>query len=272
MSTDIQSSPVDQQRGRAARRQKSTKTPDRVQPPRQRRPALAALAVALIVGGALVAGLLAVRLDSREPVLAAAGDIEAGAVITEADLVEVQVASDGLSLITTEQAAQILGGDVYARVPIGAGVLIDQKMLTDTAPLADERAVVSVPLTATLTPVDELRSGDLVQVVRISGGDESLPLAELTQGLVLSVEAGGSDELGSTAAGSLSLLIPSAAALEVVDAAGTGRAGIALLQHNAPSDVELVVGDLGASSSGGTGTSGSGSSGDGDAESDTEAP
>lgn len=249
MSTDIQPSPVDAQRGRAARRQKASGSArsggslDRVQPPRQRRPALAALAVALIVGGALVAGLLAVRLDSREPVLAAARDIDAGSVITEADLVEVQVASDDLPVITAEQASQILGGDTYARVPIRKGSLIDQNVLTPVEPLADERAVVSVPLTATLTPVDELRSGDLVQVVRISGGDQELPLAQLTQGLVLSVEAGGSDELGETSAGSASLLIPSEAALVVVDAAGTGRAGIALLQHNAPSDVELEVGD-----------------------------
>ena len=41
-------------------------------PPRRRRPALTALAVLLIVGGAALAGLLAVRMDSREPVLVVA--------------------------------------------------------------------------------------------------------------------------------------------------------------------------------------------------------
>ncbi|MDO9454778.1 SAF domain-containing protein [Nocardioides sp.] len=258
MSTDTQPSPADQQRSRVARRQKTPKPQDRVQPPRQRRPALAALAVALIVGGALVAGLLAVRLDSREPVLAAARDIDAGSVITEDDLVEVQVASEGLQLIPAELADQILDGDTYARVPIRQGSLLDQNILTDTEPLADGRAVVSVPLNAALTPVGELRSGDLVSVVRISGGDDKLPLATLTEGLVLSVSSGVSDDLGESTAGSLSLLIPSEAALVVVDAAGTNRAGIALLRHNATPEDPLEPGD--------TDPPGASSSGDSDAE------
>ncbi len=51
-------------------------------PPRRRRPALTALAVLLIVGGAALAGWLALRLDSREPVLVVNQQISAGEKIT----------------------------------------------------------------------------------------------------------------------------------------------------------------------------------------------
>jgi hypothetical protein len=47
-------------------------------PPRRRRPGFAALAVLLVVGAAAAAGLLAVRLDARQPVLVARHDIAVG--------------------------------------------------------------------------------------------------------------------------------------------------------------------------------------------------
>ncbi|MGH3317395.1 MAG: hypothetical protein ACRDO0_14745, partial [Nocardioidaceae bacterium] len=67
----------DRQRARAERGLKSTRSSstagrDRLpSPPRRRRPALAALAVLLIVGGATLAALLALRLDQRVPVMMA---------------------------------------------------------------------------------------------------------------------------------------------------------------------------------------------------------
>ena len=56
--------------------------------PRERRPLLAALAVLLIVGGALLAGLLAMRLDQRAQMLAAKDTIKAGQVIDKEDQVK----------------------------------------------------------------------------------------------------------------------------------------------------------------------------------------
>ncbi|WP_340537430.1 SAF domain-containing protein [Nocardioides sp. GXZ039] len=228
------------------RKQKATKKPsrsltERSGPPRQRRPALAALAVILIVGGALLAGLLAVRLDSREPVLAAARPIEAGAVITEDDVKEVKVASEGLVLIPAEFADDILNGKTYAKFPIGPDTLLDENMLTTTNPVDGDRAVVSIPLSSKLTPAATLRSGDLIEIIRVGGSGSDAEPKVLSQGLVLSVDKGSSDDLGGSSEGTLQVLVPSEVAAQVIGAAGGDQAGVALLKHNQPFDIELEV-------------------------------
>ncbi len=60
-------------------------------PPKRRRPALTALAVLLIVGGAALAGLLAVRMDSREPVIVLNADVAVGQQITAGMLTSLNV-------------------------------------------------------------------------------------------------------------------------------------------------------------------------------------
>src|SRR5918998_1807420 len=78
-------------------------------PPRQRRPALAALAVLLIVGGAAIAALLAMRVDERTPVLRLAGDVAAGEQITAEHLETTQVAAELDTLIPESQESQVVG-------------------------------------------------------------------------------------------------------------------------------------------------------------------
>ncbi|GGD24026.1 hypothetical protein GCM10007231_23930 [Nocardioides daphniae] len=211
------------------------------EPPRQRRTGLAALAVALIVGGALAAGLLAVRMDARQPVLAAATDIAPGTLITQEHVREVSVASEGLRLIPADLASQILDGDTYARVQIRQDSLFDENVLTKEEPIGSDRAIVSVPLTPELTPREELRSGDLVKVFSVSRGDTGGPSIEISEALVLDVHAGGEDELGG-GGGSLSLLVPRAAAADVVNASGSDSAGLALIQRGLGTNVELRTG------------------------------
>lgn len=88
----------DRQRDREARgirvRQKSDYSGDRPTPPHRRRPALAALAVILIVGGAAIAGLLAMRLDSRTPVLVLNQDVAVGTKITSSMFTSSDVATE----------------------------------------------------------------------------------------------------------------------------------------------------------------------------------
>lgn len=245
MSTDTDPEVSDRQRGRAFRRQNAGKpaTERAAAPTRQRRPALAALAVVLIVGGALVAGLLAVRLDSREPVLVARSDIDAGSVITADDLTTANVASDGLDLIPESLAGDLASGRFFASGPITAGTLINRGMLDDTDPLVDGRAIVSVPLSPTLTPAGALRSGDIVSVVGVSTGEGGGDVTPLTEAFVLDVNQGSSEELGDTQSGSVTLLVPDEVAAAVIDAAGRNVAGLAVLRHGASADDELLVED-----------------------------
>lgn len=209
-----------------------------VEPPRQRRPALAALAVVLVVGGALLAGVLAVRMDTRVPVLAAARDIPPGTEITAADLVEVPVASDGLDTIAAEAASQVVGA--FSTSTIAAGALVNAGNLSEQAPVGDGRAQVSVPLDPARTPAG-LTTGDLVLVVQVSGG-QGQPRV-LAEGLVTGVEQGSADDLAGPEAGSVTLLVPEEVAAEVVDAASADLAGLALLERGQAVDVDLEVGE-----------------------------
>lgn len=239
MSTDIQPADADRQRARAFRRNTPAGSASSrpTEPPRQRRPALAALALLLIVGGALAAGLLAVRMDSREPVLGAARDIPAGTLITADDLREVQVASEEVSTISLDLLDQVVG--TYAKVPIPAKSLVTKTMLTTASPVSDNRAEVAIPLNPALTPAG-LASGDLVQVIRIAGAGGGDGGAEvLGEGLVMEVSDGSSDQLGGSQAGSLNLLVPAEAAASIVNAAGSSSAGLAILARGQSTDVDL---------------------------------
>lgn len=238
------SSVAERQRSRNDRKEAAaTATTRAAEPPRQRRTGLAALAVALIVGGALAAGLLAVRMDSREPVLAAAVDIAPGTLITPEMLREVNVASEGLRLIPSDLSSQVLDGQTYARTLIRADSLVDENVLTKNGPIGEGRAIVSVPLTAELTPRNDLRSGDLVTVLQVARGDSAGVASELTEALVLDVHAAAEADLGGGGtSGSLSLLVPTQVAAAVVNAAASDAAGIALVDRGQATDVELRVG------------------------------
>jgi hypothetical protein len=137
-------------------------------PPRRRRPGFAALAVLLVVGAAAAAGLLAVRLDQRVPVLVARRDIDAGHQITRADLAQVKVATSDLKLISASQANAVVGH--YATQQIPGGRAIDAKMLTRTTPMTPGMVAIGIPLTSSNVPAGGVRPGDRVKVYAVKDG------------------------------------------------------------------------------------------------------
>ena len=203
---------------------------------------MAALAVLLIVGGALVAGLLAIRMDSRVPVLVVNKEIAVGTQITEGDLAQVQVASEGLSLVPLEEARQVVIGK-YARTTLAPNQLIDRRMLTPDPPIDGDRAMVGVLLTPGLVPEEPLEPGDKVMVVE-AGPDTGTTQTggAITEGLVVGKSRARQDSLGGATTGSVTLLVPVAAVDTVVNAAGNNRAGMALLSRgNSVDDVTLEL-------------------------------
>lgn len=206
-------------------------------PPRQRRPALAAIAILLIVGGALVAGLLAVRMDSRVSVIAASTSISPGSRITAGDLKKVSVASEELDLVGWQFRNKIVGS--YATGTIYPGMLVNTQMLTDRSPVGDGRVIVSVLLNPALTP-KELAKGDLVQVVRASGSSSTNATTagakDVTRGLVVSVSRAKKDSLGGASSGSVSLLVPASTGKDVIDASNGSLAGLALISRGNSTD------------------------------------
>lgn len=229
----------DRQRDRAARGVRSRSaaaslTADRPSPPRRRRPALAAIAVLLIVGGAALAGLLALRLDSREPVLVLTQDVPAGTKITSTVLGTTRIASEGLNLIPEDQAGSVLDEDTYARTSLKAGQLLDTGVVTHAEPVGDDQVRVGVPMTAGQVPPG-LESGDEVRIVRV--GDGTTPVSPLATGLVLYVDT--SEDGGLSGGGSNStatVLVPAEAADEVIDAAGNEHLGMALVRRGVAID------------------------------------
>ncbi|WP_139739027.1 SAF domain-containing protein [Actinomyces wuliandei] len=189
--------------------------------PRERRPALAALAVLLILGGALLAGMLALRMGQRTEVLAAAVTIEAGQVITQDDLASTLVASDLGTLVRLDQAEQVIGQT--ARVEISQGQLLDTSQVAEDPLPGEGRQVVGVALEAGRFPATGLSPGDVVDVVDVNGRDvvvsgaqvlDAVPSSgtegEWTSGAVVSVIVDAEDAVelsASAAAGDIAVVV-----------------------------------------------------------------
>jgi len=138
-------------------------------PPGRRRPGLAVIAVLLIVLGAAVAGLLALRIDERVPVLVARNQIGVGQQITAKDLSIARMATEGVTVISADDASQVIGR--YASQEIPQGRLIDAGMLNTTGLLTSGQAAVGIALQAGRYPASGLKPGDVVQVVRSVDGN-----------------------------------------------------------------------------------------------------
>jgi hypothetical protein len=134
-------------------------------PPRERRPALAALAVLLIVSGAAISGLVMLRTDERTPVLIFARDVNTGQQITATDLQVSRVASDGLRLIPAAQKDQVIGR--YVGVSVRAGTLVDAGMLRTEGLIANDNVAVGLALKPGHLPANGMQIGDVVDIVSV---------------------------------------------------------------------------------------------------------
>lgn len=159
-------------------------------PTKHRRGGLIGLAVLLIVGSAAVAGLLAIRLDSRSAVLVAGRSIAIGQQITQADLREARVASEGLTLIPVSDSRQVVG--TYAAQEIPAGRLLDAAMLAKQGYLVEGKASVGVAVPAGRMPANGLRQGDRVQIIRVTDGSPKV----LVESAVVSTAPGAPSSRG----------------------------------------------------------------------------
>lgn len=194
-------------------------------PVRDRRPALAALALLLILGGALASALIAYRSGDRVDVLVARADIEIGQTVTAADFGIARVASDGAATIEAAAAENFVGTSATTRIP--AGTLLNRSMFLSASSVAPLRSVVvGLVLSASQRPAVELRAGDVVRVFlvpRDAGG--------VTTGTVLA-SAVRVAEIGSSAGGDtlrLSLLVPEGTATAIVGAAATNSIALTRL-------------------------------------------
>lgn len=222
---------ADRQRQRAnragARKQAGGRLPST---PRRRRPAIAALAALLIVGGALIAGVLAVRMDQRVAVVQVARDIGAGTPITEKDLAQTRVSADSLNLVPADRVKEIIG--TYAKVNLVKGQLLDSKQITPVTPISADKAAVGVVLVEGRAPALGLRPSDQVELIRIGQGNT--PPVVIGTAFVLSApqaaeKGSGLGEKASTAQVA-TMLVDRDDVMAIADASGNNRIAVALLK------------------------------------------
>ena len=226
---EAQDASRDRQRARTARGVRSARAVapgERLpSPPRERRPALAALAVLLVVGGAAVAGLVALRADDRAAVLVAARDVEVGAQITAADLAERRVAAEDVDLVPASGASSVVG--TYAVTPIPQGRLLDTAMLNRQDPFGSGEAAVGVPVPAPRVPAQGLGTGDVVQVVRVLDGEGQVLVERAT---VSAVSTADDETAAATTAPVATVLVDPADAPAVAAAAAADQLALVLVE------------------------------------------
>lgn len=198
--------------------------------PRERKPALAVLAVLLIVGGALVAGLLVVRSGQRVGAIMVTQTITEGEQIPLSAMTEVMVPSDsGFGYVSWQHVNQV--PQYFAKETIPAGTAINKGMLSLTNPLStgQNNTYVGLALKDGQLP-DNLQVGDIISIYSTGNGGGACPgkggQLLVSGAMVMSTNA------GAAGAGTMDVEIamnPLAVGPVVCNTAN-GTAGIAITQ------------------------------------------
>jgi hypothetical protein len=113
----------------ASRRTASHTSASRLPSSRERRPALAALAVLLIVGGAFASGFLALQAGNRADYLRVRADVPQGAELSEADLESVSLPEDMDGVISVDDKDDVIG--LRSVTHLLPGTILTSDMVTD---------------------------------------------------------------------------------------------------------------------------------------------
>jgi hypothetical protein len=193
-------------------------------PPRERRPALAALAVLLILGGALATTLLVLRSGDRVSAIRVVQQIGTGQQLTPAALEEVQIADTGLAYVSWSRRMAVI--ETFAAVTLLPGTLLTEEMtVTTSEELGPGKAKVGLSLKPGQLP-EGLREGDRVQIVHVparTAQGQSRVLAQ--SALVFSVAESG--RAGST--GLVTVIVDATVSPEIVGHASSGEIAVAEL-------------------------------------------
>lgn len=136
-------------------------------PPRERKPALAALAVLLILGGALASAYLVMASGDRVSAIMIAQPVAAGQRIPQSALREVRIGDTGIDYLSWAEAKAVTRH--YATVPLVEGTLLTNGMISSTNDAASGRLVVGLALKPGQLPVGGVTEGKHVTVYAVGG-------------------------------------------------------------------------------------------------------
>jgi hypothetical protein len=196
---------------------------------RERRPALAALALLLIAGGALGAAYLVLQNGHRVAAIEVTRQLGTGQRIPPAALREVDIAvGGGIGYVPWSEAGQV--SQFYAAAAIPPGTLLTSSMVARVNGLATGRSVVGLALKDGQLP-DGLQAGDHVNLYQVSDATQSCPGAPgsllAANAVVLGISA--PPTAASTSAADVRVAVDPAAAGAVTCNAANSNVGVAVM-------------------------------------------
>lgn len=197
--------------------------------PRERKPALAALAVLLILGGALASAYLVMASGQRVSAIRIAQPVAAGQRIPLTALEEVQVGATGIQFLNWSERANVT--KYYSAVPLVKGALLTNGMISKTAEAAQGRVVVGLALKPGQVPARDVEIGKRVALYAAGGGTGGGPRAGTvlsSDAIVVNVGRAGGDRLRSDQT-TVDVAVPPADAPLVTQAASAGTIALALV-------------------------------------------
>ncbi|WP_405784054.1 hypothetical protein [Streptomyces sp. NBC_00859] len=214
---------------------------------RERKPALAALAVLLILVGALGATVLVLRAGNRVEVAKLTRNVEAGQAITSSDVTTVMVADDdSIHYIKANQLGTV-EKTLKAKSALYSGSLLVGEMFTGEKGTPAGKAVVGLSLKDGQYPAG-IKAGDTVTVYR--AGDKNAASSSGSQsgtagstgssgsGVIVeraTVSSAAAPDASTVSSGNLavSLLVDTADAAALSQAASAGEAAVVMVpSHN----------------------------------------
>ncbi len=206
-------------------------------PPRERKPALAALAVLLILVGALGATMLVLQAGDREEVVQVTSDIQAGESVGD-NVTSVLVAKDDSINYVKWSQLKVLQG-LKAKSTIYEGTVVIGDMFAEQVGVTEGKATVGLSLKAGQYPTG-LKAGDIVAAYRVgtttgnsdsdsdsnSNSDTDLIVDQAT---VTSVPTGKGDDLVGSTNLALTLTVDADEAAPLAQAASNGEVALVLV-------------------------------------------
>jgi hypothetical protein len=212
---------------------------------RERRPALAALAVILILLGAAGSALIAVRSGNRSDFVAVGVDsISPGHKITKDDLARGDLAGKTAALVPYDQWQRELNGK-YATGWMFKGQYFTKDNVTDKQ-IAAGGVAIGVSLEAGRAPSSGLSVGDIVQVVQVPAANQAggVPQILVKAAEVTSVAGKITDDkTNANTTLNVTIVVPAAQSTTAAGAAASKTLVLVKLPSNTKPEVAANDGD-----------------------------
>jgi hypothetical protein len=212
-------------------------------PPRERKPALAALAVLLILAGALAATLLVMNAGDRVSVVRTTQNVPAGGTLDRSNTTDVLVAEDDSIHYLRWDQIDLAAKQYKLKNAVPKGALVVGEMLNgkDVATVAEGKALVGLALKEGQYP-GRLKPGDTGAVYHVgkdagappagqsgssSGGTRSLLSAEAQVETVDGSSKGG--EALATGDRTVTVSVPASEAQPLAQASSVGEVAVVLV-------------------------------------------